>query len=126
MALVENRFLAQPGSVVSLKEHDPAETGGLTKKQARAQLRELMGPLNELQELLYASEKYALLIVLQGMDTAGKDGVIKHVIRAFNPQGCQVTSFKVPTREELAHDFLWRVHRSTPGRGMVGILPLAL
>ena len=121
MALVESQFLVEPGSRVSLKEHNTAETGGLTKKLGRAQLRELVGPLNELQQLLYASQKYALLIVLQGMDTAGKDGVIKHVVGAFNPQGCQVTSFKVPTRQELAHDFLWRVHKATPGRGLVGI-----
>jgi len=121
MALVENRFLVRPASTVSLSDWDTAERGGLTKKLGRAELREMIKPLNEAQELLYASQKHALLIVLQGMDTAGKDGVIKHVVRAFNPQGCQVTSFKVPTRQELAHDFLWRVHKVTPGRGMVGI-----
>jgi len=121
MGLVENEFLVLPGRKVSLQAHDTAERGGLTKKEGRARLRELMKPLNELQQLLYASGEHSLLVVLQGMDTAGKDGVIKHVVRAFNPQGCRVTSFKVPTREELAHDFLWRIHRATPARGMVGI-----
>ncbi|MBC7237444.1 MAG: polyphosphate kinase 2 family protein [Chloroflexi bacterium] len=115
------RFLVRPGDTVSLADHDPAETGGLTKKEAKEALTQLRLELNELQELLYASEEHALLIVLQGMDTSGKDGVIKHVITAFNPQGCQVTGFKVPTSEELAHDFLWRVHRAVPRRGMVGI-----
>ena len=121
MGLVENRFLVQPGSQVSLDEHDPADTGALAKKQAKEQLRALRKQLNDLQQLLYATQERALLVVLQGMDTSGKDGVIKHVMSAFNPQGCQVTSFKVPTREELAHDFLWRIHRATPQRGMVGI-----
>jgi len=121
MALVDKRFLVRPGSKITLKGCDPRESGGLKKKQGRAKLREIMRPLNELQQLLYASGTHSLLVVLQGMDTAGKDGVIKHVVGAFNPQGCQVTSFKVPTSEELAHDFLWRVHKAAPGRGMVGI-----
>ena len=116
-----DKYRVDSGSHLSLDEYDPAETGGMTKKEARGELRGLKKRLNELQELLYATEKHALLVVLQGMDTAGKDGVIKHVMSAFNPQGCQVTGFKVPTRHELAHDFLWRVHRATPGRGMVGI-----
>ena len=121
MPLVKNKFLVEPGSDVSIEKRDPADTDGLTKKEARAQLPGIKTKLNELQQLLYATEKHALLIALQGMDTSGKDGVIKHVIEAFNPQGCQVTSFKVPTREELAHDFLWRVHKAVPKRGIVGI-----
>jgi len=121
MTLVVNRFLVEPGTRVSLDERDPADTGGLVKREAKAKLRELKERLNELQQLLYATGKHGLLVVLQGLDTSGKDGVIKHVMGAFNPQGCQVTSFKVPTREELAHDFLWRVHKAVPRRGMVGI-----
>jgi len=115
------KYRVQPGSKVSLSEHDPADTGGLKKKEAREMVRALKKELNALQQLLYATGKYALLVVLQGMDTSGKDGVIKHVMDAFNPQGCQVTSFKVPTPEELAHDFLWRVHKAVPRKGIVGI-----
>ena len=121
MPLVENDYLVRPGSKVSLASYDPDDVGGLKKGEARERLGKLKAQLNELQELLYATEKHALLVVLQGMDTAGKDGVIKHVMDACNPQGCQVTSFKVPTREELAHDFLWRVHKVVPGKRMVGI-----
>ena len=121
MSIVEHRYLVEPGKKLSLASHDPADTEGLTKKPARKRLEEVKLRLNELQQLLYASEKHALLVVLQGMDTAGKDGVIKHVMDACNPQGCQVTSFKVPTSDELAHDFLWRVHKAAPGRRMVGI-----
>jgi len=121
MASTRKQFRVEPGAKVSLADHDPADTGGVTKKQAGEMVAELQGRLNELQELLYATEKYGLLVVLQGMDTSGKDGVIKHVVGAFNPQGCQVTAFKVPTVEELAHDFLWRIHKATPGRGQVGI-----
>jgi PPK2 family polyphosphate:nucleotide phosphotransferase len=77
--------------------------------------------LRALQERFYAWDRKALLIVLQGMDTAGKDGTIKHVMRGVNPQGVNVTSFKVPTPEELAHDYLWRVHKATPKRSMIGI-----
>jgi len=77
--------------------------------------------ISELQRVLYADGRYALLIVLQGRDASGKDGTIRHVFSAVNPQGCQVSSFKVPTDEERAHDFLWRVHQRVPARGMIGI-----
>ena len=77
--------------------------------------------LNPLQEVFYASQKKALLIVLQGMDTAGKDGTIRHIFSGVNPQGCQVASFKVPTPLEARHDFLWRCHQQVPPRGMIGI-----
>lgn len=119
--MVEDRFRVDPGIPVSLDEYDPADTDGLKKKEALKELQERRKRLKELQELLYATQQYALLVILQGMDTSGKDGTIKHVMSAFNPQGVQVTSFKVPTREELAHDFLWRIHKATPARGMVGI-----
>ena len=121
MLVIANDFRVKPGERVSLKVHDAVNTGGMTKKQARKELAEVKSRLSELQQLLYATEKHSLLIVLQGMDTAGKDGVIKHVMSAFNPQGCQVTNFKKPTPEELDHDFLWRVHKATPRRGMAGI-----
>lgn len=115
-------FTLPPGSKFRFKEFDPGWTGTFKSKgEARKQTKQNLERLNELQEMLYAQNKYALLIVLQGMDTAGKDGAIKHVMGAFNPQGVQVTSFKVPTEEEYAHDFLWRVHKATPRRRMVGI-----
>lgn len=114
------RYRVLPGGTVTLGDYDPDETDGLTKKRARRLLRRLGQRLNALQELLYATAEHALLVVLQGMDTSGKDGVIKRVVGTMNPQGFRVTSFKVPTSEELAHDFLWRVHREAPRRGMVG------
>ncbi len=115
------RFMVRPDESLSLADWDPRQNDGMRKKDGRQLLYDMRDELNDLQELLYASQKYALLILLQGMDTSGKDGVIKRVVNAFNPQGCEVTSFKVPTEEELAHDFLWRVHRRVPRRGMVGI-----
>jgi PPK2 family polyphosphate:nucleotide phosphotransferase len=111
----------EPGTEVSLSAYDPADAGGVKKSEALDELATLSKRLAELQTLLYANGKNALLIVLQGTDTSGKDGVVKHVAGAFNPQGVQVTSFKAPTEEELAHDFLWRIHKATPRRGMVGI-----
>ena len=119
--LVHNHFLVDPGSHIRLRDIDPADTGKLRKKTARQELEDVKTDLNELQSMLYANKRAALLVVLQGMDTSGKDGTIKHVMSAFNPQGCQVTSFKVPTEEERDHDFLWRVHRAVPRMGMVGI-----
>jgi PPK2 family polyphosphate:nucleotide phosphotransferase len=115
-------FTLQSGSRFQLTDFDPGFTDEYkNEKAAKKQTKENLDRLQELQEMLYAQGKHALLIVLQGMDTAGKDGVIKHVLGAFNPQGVQVCPFKVPTEEELAHDFLWRVHKVTPRRGMVAI-----
>ena len=111
-----------PGELFRLKDFDPGYTGGFTRKRDAAdQTTANLERLNALQEMLYAQGEHALLIVLQAMDAGGKDGTIKHVMGAFNPQGVQVNPFKVPTEEELAHDFLWRVHKVTPRRGMVGI-----
>jgi len=121
MALVGTKYRVKPGERIHLKDIDPADTQGWEKAAGKQALVDIQGRLNKLQTLLYATEKHALLIVLQGMDTAGKDGVIKHVVGALNPQGCEVNSFKVPSKIELAHDFLWRVHRATPPRGKVGI-----
>ncbi len=110
------------GKSVRLADYDPNYTGNFTdKKAAEKALKDNRHRLRELQQVLYAENKHALLIILQAMDAGGKDGTIRHVMRGVNPQGVQVTSFKVPTAEELAHDFLWRIHRHTPPRGMIGI-----
>jgi PPK2 family polyphosphate:nucleotide phosphotransferase len=102
---------------------DTADSGGiaLDKKGGKAILAQDTDRLKELQERLYAHGHWAVLVVLQGMDTAGKDGVIEHVIGAINPQGCEVHSFKAPSEEELAHDFLWRAAKRLPERGRIGI-----
>lgn len=112
----------EEGTNVKLKDYDPNFTGGyINHDQAKDDLKSLGDELSELQELLYAAGHNSLLIVLQGMDTSGKDGTIRHVFSHVNPQGCQVHSFKQPTPEEMAHDFLWRVHRVTPPLGVMGI-----
>lgn len=111
-----------PGKRFDLKKIDTAARGPFAGKDAARKLTEKnLERLAELQERLYASSSHALLIVLQAMDTGGKDGAIEHVMGAFSPQGVHVTSFKVPSEEERAHDFLWRVHKAVPRRGMVGI-----
>ena len=110
-----------PGEKVRLAKTDTDRAAGLTKSAGNARLETLSEQLAELQELLFAAHRHAVLIVLQGMDTSGKDGTIKHVMSHVNPLGCRVEAFKVPTEEELAHDFLWRVHRVTPARGTMTI-----
>ena len=92
-----------------------------SKKQYHQRLEEMVEELSELQRLHYASNRYALLLIFQGMDAAGKDGAIRHVMSGVNPQGCQVFSFKQPSAEELEHDFLWRTTRCLPERGRIGI-----
>jgi PPK2 family polyphosphate:nucleotide phosphotransferase len=115
-------FLIPPGVRVSLDDYDPDSTGDFAKKsEAKAELKRNTERLQELQEVMWAEGKHSLLIVLQAMDAGGKDGTIKHVMSGVNPQGCQVTSFKVPTEEELDHDYLWRIHKATPRRGYIGI-----
>jgi len=106
-----------------LADHDPAERFGLSTdiEDVRPILAEGMSRLSELQERLYADGQWAVLILLQGMDAAGKDGVIKHVISGVNPFGCEVHAFKAPSAEELAHNFLWRAGRLLPARGRIGI-----
>ena len=119
---VRSKYVVTPGATVDLSALPTAETGEFKKKkQAVKALKKFRKELAELQSRFYAWDKKAMLIVLQGMDTAGKDGTIKHVMRGVNPQGVTVTSFKVPSAEELAHDFLWRIHKATPRRGMIGI-----
>jgi PPK2 family polyphosphate:nucleotide phosphotransferase len=115
-------YRVKPGKKVDLSDWPTGETGPLKDKSAAKPLVERdLARLVELQDLLYASGKHALLIVLQAMDAGGKDGSISHVFSGVNPQGCNVTSFKVPTHEELAHDYLWRYHLACPKRGMIGI-----
>lgn len=126
-----DRFRVEPGKKFRLKDHDPAWTGAgelkeladkdARKEQAQAILNENLAELTDAQTRLYADDRYSLLIVLQAMDAAGKDGTIKHVMSGVNPQGCQVFSFKQPTPEELDHTFLWRHMRRLPERGRIGI-----
>ena len=106
-----------------LSEHDPADCFGLSidKAEAKDILDGDIKRLSALQHRLYANGRWAVLIVLQGMDTAGKDGVISHVISGINPQGCEVHPFKAPSAEELDHDFLWRAGKRLPERGRIGI-----
>jgi len=106
-----------------LRDHDPADTGGmkLDKGEAKAMLVDDAKRLGDLQDRLYAEDKWAVLVVLQGMDTAGKDGVIRHVMDGVNPQGCIVHPFKAPSAEEIDHDFLWRAALRLPERGRIGI-----
>jgi PPK2 family polyphosphate:nucleotide phosphotransferase len=107
---------------VRLSEYDPGYAGAYdSKEDAKAALKSNVQRMAELQELLWAENKHALLIVLQAMDAGGKDGTIKHVMRGVNPQGCRVTGFKVPTPQELDHDYLWRIHKAVPGKGEIGI-----
>jgi PPK2 family polyphosphate:nucleotide phosphotransferase len=115
-------FRVAPDSKVRLKDWDPDDTGGIKSKQeARERLRKGVNRLRELQELLYAQDRWSLLLIFQAMDAAGKDSTIEHVMSGVNPQGCQVFSFKQPSAEELDHDFLWRTTRCLPERGRIGV-----
>jgi PPK2 family polyphosphate:nucleotide phosphotransferase len=117
------RFRVDKGSGFTLAGYDPCDTCGLDidKKEAKELLETGVKRLSKLQERLYAEGRWAILAVLQGLDTAGKDGVIKHVLSGVNPQGCEVHSFKAPSSLELAHDFLWRCTLALPARGRIGI-----
>lgn len=117
------RYRVIQGSRVDLGDWDPNDKSAFPerKKEGRKRLLELNEQLEELQELLYAEHKHKVLIVLQAMDTGGKDGTIRHVFEGVNPQGVRVAGFKKPTPQELDHDYLWRVHRQTPGRGEIVI-----
>jgi len=115
-------FRVAPGSRVRLKDWDPDDTGGFKSKQeAKARLEKGVRKLRELQELLYAQDRWSLLLIFQAMDAAGKDSTIEHVMSGVNPQGCQVFSFKQPSAEELDHDFLWRTTKCLPERGRIGV-----
>ncbi len=117
------RYRIAPGTDVDLAAHDPSErlTFDGPKKLGKEELGALTLRLRELQELLYAEGRNRLLVVLQAMDTGGKDGVIRHVFRSVNPQGVKVSSFKAPSDRELARDYLWRIHKEVPARGEIRI-----
>lgn len=106
---------------IKLKDFDPNYDAGFTREEAEAKTATLCDEMRKLQELLYAASDHSVLIVLQGRDTSGKDGTIRVVMGPLNSLACNVASFKVPTANELAHDFLWRVHNQTPGRGQMTI-----
>jgi len=111
----------KPGSRVRLEGRDHGATLGWSKEAAGPELARQLGRLTKLQDTFWAEAKRSVLVVLQGIDAAGKDGTINKVMEAFNPQGCPVTSFKVPSAEEQAHDYLWRVHKAVPRKGEIGI-----
>jgi PPK2 family polyphosphate:nucleotide phosphotransferase len=120
------KLALSPHEKIRLKDFDPAETYGFEKGNEKSQRdEELMAKttsrLDELQYTLYAEGQRSVLIVLQGMDTAGKDGTIRHVMSGASPQSCKVTSFKIPSSHEQAHDFLWRIHEAVPEKGNIGI-----
>lgn len=120
MAFEELRV--KPDSKFRLQDRDPGYTGKFeSKKQSEERLQEGVDRLRELQEKLYAQDRWAVLLIFQAMDAAGKDGTIEHVMSGVNPQGCQVYSFKAPSSEELDHDFLWRTNRCLPERGRIGV-----
>ncbi len=115
-------YRVEHGKKFRLKDYDPAHTGGVkTKEEAKELLDQGIQKLAGLQDKLYAQDSWALLLIFQAMDAAGKDGVIKHVMSGVNPQGCQVYSFKAPSAEELDHDYLWRTMARMPERGRIGI-----
>ena len=119
---VDSPYLVRPGSKVKLSKLDTADKGPFKHKDdAAEETKKSLEKLAALQELLYADASQSLLIVIQAMDTGGKDGVIKHVFEGVNPEGCEVTSFKQPSTLEKAHDFLWRVHAAVPQKGWIGI-----
>ncbi|HEV8267256.1 MAG TPA: PPK2 family polyphosphate kinase [Thermoanaerobaculia bacterium] len=117
---MKKRYVIEKSGRVDLDDFDPKGTGGLQEgPEIDAKVKNDLEDLSDLQNLLYAARCHAVLIVLQGIDTAGKDGTIKHVFSGVNPQGCRVASFKQPTEIELAHDYLWRVHAVCPAKGEI-------
>jgi len=116
------RYCVSKGEKFRLRDYATSDTGEVkSKEQSQKIIDNRVGLLSNLQEKLYAQDRWALLVVIQGMDAAGKDGVIKHVMSGVNPQGCDVHAFKTPSNEELNHDYLWRAHRCVPERGQIGI-----
>jgi PPK2 family polyphosphate:nucleotide phosphotransferase len=114
-------LISATGKQIALKDIDPGDSGGMSQQEAEKRLPAMQARLGELHNLLYGAAHQSLLIVLQGLDTAGKDGSVKHLVQGLNPVGCDIASFKEPTPEELAHDFLWRIHKRTPALGWVTI-----
>jgi PPK2 family polyphosphate:nucleotide phosphotransferase len=118
---MRDRLRVTGGGPAVLAAIDPGDTHGIKKGRARSRLEAISEELKELQERLWAERKRSVLVVLQGMDTSGKDGTVEHVMGGLNPQGVRVQSFKAPTPEELRHDFLWRIRRAVPEPGLIGI-----
>ena len=117
-----NNFIVPHDRKIKLKDYDPEDTGEFhSKEEATEKLLEGKEKLTKLQDMLYASNMYGILIIFQAMDAAGKDSTIKHVMSGVNPQGCQVFSFKAPSAEEHDHDFMWRCMKSMPEKGRIGI-----
>lgn len=115
-------LLVPPGKRIKLKRYDPGYTGKFkSKRAAKKKLQQDIRKLKEYQDVLYAQNIYAILLVFQALDAAGKDSVIKHIMSGVNPQGCEVFSFKIPSAEELDHDYLWRYAKDLPERGRIGI-----
>jgi PPK2 family polyphosphate:nucleotide phosphotransferase len=116
------RYRIESGRGFSLSQHEPGDTGGIKSKLvAERRLARTLAELSELQERLYAQDRWALLVIFQALDAAGKDSTIKRVMSGVNPTGCHVVSFKEPSREELDHDWMWRCYRQLPERGRIGI-----
>ncbi len=118
---LRDALLVKPGSGAHLSKLDPGVTHGWDKEPAGPEIERQLARLTDLQDRFWAESKRSVLVVLQGIDAAGKDGTLKKVMTAFNPQGCPVTSFKVPSTDELAHDYLWRIHKAVPRKGEIGI-----
>src|SRR2546429_4840646 len=119
---IVEKYRITKGEKFRLKDYDPADTNGVKSKQHAENILETrVGLLSDMQEKLYAQDRWALLLIFQAMDAAGKDGAIKHVMSGVNPQGCDVHAFKAPSNEELDHDYLWRTHKCIPSRGKIGI-----
>ena len=112
---------ACPGHKIKLSKIDPDDTGGYNKEEALQRSSELREKIDQLQEILYAERRRSLLLIFQAMDTGGKDGAIKDLCAGLNPAGLEIRSFKAPSAEELDHDFLWRAHKATPRKGMIGL-----
>ena len=124
MRSLSREYRVTQGKSFKLSKWDPTDTGpldGKKKEQTKVAMRDSVVRMAELQDKLYAQDSWALLLIFQAMDAAGKDGVIKHVMSGVNPQGCQVASFKAPSAEDLDHDFLWRCQKHLPERGRIGI-----
>lgn len=121
MSINPKDYLVTPGATIQLNELSSDPDTGLTKKEYKAILKSNVKEIIHWQERLYAESEQSLLIILQALDAGGKDGTIRKVFGPINPQGCTVSSFKSPTKEELGHDFLWRIHKKTPAKGMIKI-----
>ncbi|MDL2335432.1 MAG: polyphosphate kinase 2 family protein [Chloroflexota bacterium] len=121
LSRLRDELQVKPGTKVDLSKIDPGDGHGWQKADAAKATDEQMARLSDLQDRFWAEAKRSVLVVLQGIDAAGKDGTIQKVMEAFNPQGCVVAGFRVPSPEEMAHDYLWRIHKVVPGKGVIGI-----